>query len=183
MPHYEMGQIIPVTPPENPQEIKIVRRVSKECEELRHEREPEAVIPKGSASSAEQLQVFDEVKEAFDRVGWDIGSIDNISTHIVPSSRIMEWKKQKTAADETYNVRLEKIKELQTTIRRIVNHIGRKEFGDNDLMLVDMDYDKNGTVLSEEIVQHFKDLHTRVHQSYTQLFENIDEKMGLGDIE
>uniref|UniRef100_A0A914QN81 Uncharacterized protein n=1 Tax=Panagrolaimus davidi TaxID=227884 RepID=A0A914QN81_9BILA len=113
----------------------------KECEELRHELGigplPEAVIPKGLAPSgnwlkneckalmkkkkermAEQLQVFGEVKEACDRVGWDIGSIDNISTHIVPSSRIMEWKKQKIEADATYNVRIEKIKELQTTIRR-----------------------------------------------------------------
>uniref|UniRef100_A0A914P697 Uncharacterized protein n=1 Tax=Panagrolaimus davidi TaxID=227884 RepID=A0A914P697_9BILA len=62
---------------------------------------------------------------------------------------------------------------------RIVNHIG---FGDNDLMLVGMDYDNNENVLSEEIVQNFTDLHTRVQQSFTKYFENIDENMGLEDI-
>uniref|UniRef100_A0AC35F262 Uncharacterized protein n=1 Tax=Panagrolaimus sp. PS1159 TaxID=55785 RepID=A0AC35F262_9BILA len=181
---YEMCQIITADPPGLPQTIQIAR-VPKKCEELRHGLGPEAVVQKElppSVFMAEQLQIYGEVKEACDRVGWDIiGSIGNISTQIVPSSRIMEWKKQKTAADETYNVRLEKIKELQTTIRKIVNHIGRKEFSDNDLMLIDMDYDKCEAVLSEEIVQHFKDLHTRVHQSYTQLFENTDKNMGLED--
>uniref|UniRef100_A0A914QDB1 Uncharacterized protein n=1 Tax=Panagrolaimus davidi TaxID=227884 RepID=A0A914QDB1_9BILA len=194
-----MDTLIQISPPEG-QEINLARRLSKECEELRHELKlgPEEVIPNGLAPSrnlleneykvlikkkkeriAEQLQVFNEVKEACDRIGSDIGSIDNISTHIVPSSLIMEWKKKKDEADTIYNVRIEKIKELQTAIRKIVNHIG---FGDNDLMLVGMDYDKYENVLSEEIVQHFTDLHTRVQQSFAQCFENIDENMGLEDI-
>uniref|UniRef100_A0A914XVU8 Uncharacterized protein n=1 Tax=Panagrolaimus superbus TaxID=310955 RepID=A0A914XVU8_9BILA len=168
----------------------------KELEELRHELGigpiSETMIPKGLAPSgnwlkneckalikkkkermSEQLQVYQEVKEACDRIGWDLVTGDNISTHLVPTSRIMEWKKQKIEADTVYIDRIDKIKQLQSAIRGIVNHIGRKEFDDHDITLVDMDYDKYKAVLSEEIVQSFENLHTRANQSYTQWYENI----------
>jgi hypothetical protein len=116
---------------------------------LRHElgMQPisEALIPKGLAPSGtwlrteckalskkkaermtEQLQVYKEAKEACDRVGWDLVAGENISTNIVPVSRLTEWKRQKVEADSVFKERIEKIKELQGAIRRIVLHIGRK---------------------------------------------------------
>ena len=49
----------------------------------------------------EQLAVFNEAKEACERVGWKL-TCEDISNTLVPPSRINEWKKQKSEALAEY---------------------------------------------------------------------------------
>ena len=54
----------------------------------------------------EQLAVFNEAKEACDRVGRNL-TYEDISNTLVPPSRIHEWKKQKSAALAEYYEKIE----------------------------------------------------------------------------
>lgn len=135
----------------------------------------------------EQLKVFEAAKVACEKIGVPIIDADTFANHVVPAARIAELRIQAVDAERTFKDRLNQIKTIQQNLNKIVTHIGKAEFTNEDLTLIAMDYEKNPAVLDEQVVDSFVHLEVKAKEVFESWltkvqFEYHDLMVELNDL-
>ncbi|KAE9555572.1 hypothetical protein FO519_001243 [Halicephalobus sp. NKZ332] len=135
----------------------------------------------------EQLKVFETAKVACEKIGVSITDAGDFASRILPAARIAELRIQAVDAERTFKDRLSQIKGIQQGLSKIVSHIGKAEFTNNDLTMISLDYENNPVILDEQVLDNFVQLEKKAKEVFESWlakvqFEYHDLMVELNDL-